>query len=96
VATAAVTSLSKHPRVHLGLSVTTSTGVSLVIWIARSGTGPPRCPTGGEVHIDDLPELVDRPVQVPPLPGDLEEPLASYDYPAEHWIHLRTTNPIVI
>ena len=22
--------------------------------------------------------------------------LAFYDYPAEHWIHLRTTNPIVI
>ena len=25
---------------------------------------------------------------------DLEEMLAFYDYPAEHWIHLRTTNPI--
>ena len=25
---------------------------------------------------------------------DLEELLAFYDYPAEHWIHLRTTNPI--
>ncbi len=23
-----------------------------------------------------------------------EEPLAFYDFPAEHWIHLRTTNPI--
>jgi transposase-like protein len=25
---------------------------------------------------------------------DLEELLAFYDFPAEHWIHLRTTNPI--
>jgi transposase-like protein len=24
---------------------------------------------------------------------DLEELLAFYDYPAEHWVHLRTTNP---
>ena len=28
------------------------------------------------------------------LTGDLDELLAFYDYPAEHWIHLRTTNPI--
>ena len=27
---------------------------------------------------------------------DLDELLRFYDYPAEHWIHLRTTNPIVI
>ena len=26
--------------------------------------------------------------------GDEDELLAFYDYPAEHWIHLRTTNPI--
>jgi transposase-like protein len=25
---------------------------------------------------------------------DLDQLLAFYDYPAEHWIHLRTTNPI--
>jgi hypothetical protein len=25
-----------------------------------------------------------------------DELLACYDYPAEHWVHLRTTNPIVI
>jgi transposase-like protein len=24
----------------------------------------------------------------------VEELLAFYDYPAEHWVHLRTTNPI--
>jgi putative transposase len=28
------------------------------------------------------------------ITDDLEELLAFYDYPAEHWIHLRTTNPI--
>ena len=27
-------------------------------------------------------------------PTTLEELLAFYDYPAEHWVHLRTTNPI--
>jgi transposase-like protein len=25
---------------------------------------------------------------------DLDVLLAFYDYPAEHWVHLRTTNPI--
>ena len=30
----------------------------------------------------------------PRSPSDEEELLAFYDYPAEHWIHLRTTNPI--
>lgn len=28
------------------------------------------------------------------ITGDQEELLAFYDFPAEHWIHLRTTNPI--
>ena len=28
------------------------------------------------------------------LEKDREELLAFYDYPAEHWAHLRTTNPI--
>ena len=28
------------------------------------------------------------------ITGDLDELLAFYDYPAEHWVHLRTTNPI--
>ncbi len=28
------------------------------------------------------------------ITGDLDVPLAFYDYPAEHWVHLRTTNPI--
>jgi putative transposase len=28
------------------------------------------------------------------ITDDVDELLAFYDYPAEHWIHLRTTNPI--
>ena len=28
------------------------------------------------------------------LAKDREELLAFYDFPAEHWVHLRTTNPI--
>ena len=34
------------------------------------------------------------PKAVAKITGDEEELLAFYDYPAEHWIHLRTTNPI--
>jgi transposase-like protein len=34
------------------------------------------------------------PRAVAKLTGDEQELLAFYDYPAEHWIHLRTTNPI--
>ncbi|MGP3936331.1 IS256 family transposase, partial [Nonomuraea sp. KM88] len=36
------------------------------------------------------------PKAVAKVVDDLEELLAFYDYPAEHWVHLRTTNPIVI
>jgi transposase-like protein len=28
------------------------------------------------------------------ITGDLDELLAFYNFPAEHWVHLRTTNPI--
>ena len=28
------------------------------------------------------------------ITDDLDELLAFYDFPAEHWVHLRTTNPI--
>ncbi len=28
------------------------------------------------------------------ITDDLDQVLAFYDYPAEHWVHLRTTNPI--
>ena len=34
------------------------------------------------------------PKAVAKITGDLDELLAFYDYPAEHWVHLRTTNPI--
>ncbi len=34
------------------------------------------------------------PKAVAKIVDDLEELLAFYDFPAEHWIHLRTTNPI--
>ncbi|MFE5587974.1 transposase, partial [Kitasatospora sp. NPDC056531] len=34
------------------------------------------------------------PKAVAKIAGDAEELLAFYDFPAEHWIHLRTTNPI--
>ena len=33
------------------------------------------------------------PKAVAKITDDLEELLAVYDYPAEHWVHLRTTNP---
>ena len=33
------------------------------------------------------------PKAVAKLTDDLDELLAFYDYPAEHWVHLRTTNP---
>ena len=34
------------------------------------------------------------PKAVAKITDDLPELLAFYDYPAEHWAHLRTTNPI--
>jgi transposase-like protein len=34
------------------------------------------------------------PKAVAKITDDAEELLAFYDYPAEHWVHLRTTNPI--
>jgi transposase-like protein len=34
------------------------------------------------------------PTAVAKISGDVEALLAFYDFPAEHWIHLRTTNPI--
>jgi transposase-like protein len=35
-----------------------------------------------------------HPKAVAKVIDDLDELLAFYDFPAEHWIHLRTTNPI--
>ncbi|GIH29827.1 IS256 family transposase [Acrocarpospora phusangensis] len=34
------------------------------------------------------------PKAVAKVADDLDELLAFYDYPADHWVHLRTTNPI--
>jgi transposase-like protein len=34
------------------------------------------------------------PKAVVKITGDVERLLAFYDFPAEHWVHLRTTNPI--
>lgn len=34
------------------------------------------------------------PKAVAKVTDDQDELLAFYDYPAEHWVHLRTTNPI--
>ena len=34
------------------------------------------------------------PKAVAKIVGDLEALLAFYDFPAEHWLHLKTTNPI--
>ena len=34
------------------------------------------------------------PKAVAKIVEDFEPLLAFYDYPAEHWIHLKTTNPI--
>jgi transposase-like protein len=34
------------------------------------------------------------PKAVTKITDDMDELLAFYDYPCEHWVHLRTTNPI--
>ena len=39
-------------------------------------------------------EFADHPKAVNKITGDLEVLLTFYDYPTQHWIHLRTTNPI--
>jgi putative transposase len=39
-------------------------------------------------------EFVDHPKATRKITSELDTLLAFYDYPAEHWIHLRTTNPI--
>ncbi|MEU7427920.1 transposase [Streptomyces sp. NPDC040750] len=35
-----------------------------------------------------------QPMAVAKIADDLEGLLALYDFPAEHWVHLRTTNPV--
>jgi hypothetical protein len=55
------------------LSVTTSTGVILVVPMARSkkAAGCLGVALWGDEHVDDLAELVDRAVDVAPPTGDL-------------------------
>jgi transposase-like protein len=36
------------------------------------------------------------PKAVAKITDDVDQLLAFYDYPAEHWVHLRTTNPISV
>lgn len=38
--------------------------------------------------------MATNPKVVKRVTDDEDELLAFFDYPAEHWIHLRTTNPI--
>jgi hypothetical protein len=49
----------------------------------RSTTGRVRCDSGAK-----------WPKATAKITDHLDVLLAFYDYPAEHWIHLRTTNPI--
>jgi len=39
-------------------------------------------------------QLAEHPKAVNKITSKLDTLLAFYDFPAEHWIHLRTTNPI--
>ena len=47
-----------------------------------------RCPRGSESTVGALPKAVAK------ITDHLDVLLEFYHYPAEHWIHLRTTNPI--
>ena len=47
--------------------------------------------TAAKVFAD---EFAEHPKATRKITGDLEVLLTFYDFPAEHWIHLRTTNPI--
>jgi len=72
--------LVQHDGVVAALSVTTSTGVTLAApmdyWNPRAAVASRR----GETNTDDLAELVDRAVDVAPLPGDLH--VGPVDLPA--------------
>jgi transposase-like protein len=59
------------------------------IWNAEDATHAHRAATAFEAAYGAR-----FPKAVAKITDDLNELLAFYDYPAEHWIHLRTTNPI--
>ena len=55
--------------------------------VGEGPAGGRQIPIGGDHHVDDLPKLVDRPVQINPLAGDFDvglvgEPAISRDVPA--------------
>ncbi|MDQ0808375.1 putative transposase [Streptomyces sp. B3I7] len=58
------------------------------------------CNAGSRTHAGKAIEAFSKtygakfPKAVAKITEDRDELLASYDFPAEHWIHLRTTNPI--
>lgn len=58
--------------------------------ISSSGGPGPRPGGAGQAFHDEA----KRPKATACLVEDRTENLAFYDFPAEHWIHLRTTNPI--
>ena len=58
--------------------------------LERRGQGPrPRCGEGVRRRL-----RAKFPKAAAKVTSDEEELLAFYDYPAGHWVHLRTTNPI--
>ena len=59
------------------------------IWNAEDRTTPAR-----PSRPSPPPTAAKFPKAVAKITDDEEELLAFYDYPAEHWVHLRTTNPI--
>ncbi len=50
--------------------------------------------THAEKAIEAFAKTYKWPKAVAKITDDQEELLAFYDFPAEHWVHLRTTNPI--
>jgi hypothetical protein len=58
--------------------------------LGRRGQDPR--PGGGEAFEDAY--AAKFPKAAAKITDDVEELLAFYDYPCEHWVHLRTTNPI--
>ena len=63
---------------------------------AIDGAGQPLARAEGEQAFDAFIEMfvAKYPAAVECLKKDRDVLLAFYDFPAEHWIHLRTTNPI--
>ena len=60
------------------------------IWNAEDKTHARAAAKGFAAHYG-----VKWPKAAAKITDDLDVPLAFYDYPAEHWIHLRTTDEIV-